>query len=107
MYEIDYKSIELPIGIRDYFYLYNNSKIFANIHYVFEFPFNPFDRIKSEKNNTYFHLFIEDIALGIGYKFKNMFEVEMRYNTNRELLGYYGYSDKYSTFSIIIGISLF
>ena len=34
--KVDYKSVELPIGVRHYFYLNDKSKLYANISYVFE-----------------------------------------------------------------------
>src|SRR5690606_2476336 len=35
--KVNYSSIELPIGVRHYFYLNDDSKIFVNLSYIFDF----------------------------------------------------------------------
>ncbi len=49
-----------------------------------------------------------NLAFGAGYKFKDRYGLELRYQTNREVLSDYVYwiSD-YNTLSIIVGYSLF
>ena len=112
--KIDYKSIELPIGVRYYFYFNKNSKLFANIQYIFDFSFNSTFTITTQYNFSHYSIKTlniksgSNISLGIGYKFKNILETEIRYNTSRELLENYLYwSLKYNTISIIIGYTLF
>ncbi len=102
---VDYKSIELPIGIRHYFFLDENSKIFVNGSYVLDFSFNsnaqytpnPSVGIKNASN----------FALGLGYKY-DRYSVEMRYQTGRAILGeYIFWKSEYNSFSAILGYSLF
>lgn len=103
---VDYHSIELPIGIRHYFFLNENSKIFVNASYVFDFSGNSkitFDpgydlEIKPGQN----------FALGMGYKYNNRYSLELRYHSNREILGnYLSYKTDYNTVSVILGYSIF
>ncbi|WP_340064051.1 outer membrane beta-barrel protein [Ascidiimonas aurantiaca] len=109
---VDYKSIELPVGIRHYFFLNENSKLFINGSVVFDLnnessvidfdPGTDLDEFKTRNN----------MAFGVGYKHNDRYSVEFRYFTNRELLGdFFGqtrnWSSDYTTFSVILGYSLF
>lgn len=109
--KVNYKSIEIPVGVRHYFYLNEKSKLFANISYVFDFSINSSitfmrnDDIKLSELETKSR---GNAALGIGYKFKDRFSLETRYFTSRNILGdYYYWNSDYRTFSIIIGYSIF
>ncbi|WP_415326231.1 tRNA modification GTPase [Chryseobacterium sp. MMS23-Vi53] len=101
----DYKSIEVPLGVRHYFFLNDKSKIFINAAYVIDF------QIKSKINTNYTELEISsgnNFAFGIGYKYNNKFLVEFRTSTQRTLLqNYNSWSSKYQTSSIILGYTLF
>lgn len=108
---IDYKSIELPIGVRYYFYLNDKSKLFTNISYVFDFSNNSSIKFLRNDDSMLDELEIKsrrNLALGIGYKYKNRYSMEIRYNTNREILSDYLYwSSNYSSLNIIFGLSMF
>ena len=103
---IDYQSIELPLGIRHYFYLNNDSKIFLNTGFTFDFKFN--------SNIDYIVLGEElpvssvgNLMTGAGYNYKDIFNVEFRYSIRRELLNNYGsLKASYSSLSIILGYYL-
>ncbi|MEW4924000.1 tRNA modification GTPase [Algibacter sp. 2305UL17-15] len=104
--KVDYKSIELPIGIRHYFFLGDNAKIFINGSFIFDLSGNSnFDfgsganlEIKSKNN----------LAFGLGYKHNDKYSLELRYQTDRDLLSNYLYwSSNYNTLSLIFGYSLF
>lgn len=109
--KVNYKSIELPIGLRHYFYLNDNSKIFTNVSYVFDFAYNSEIKFSREDDSILSSLEIKprrNIALGIGYKFKDRYGFEMRYSTNRNILDdYFSWNSDYRTISIVIGYSLF
>jgi len=46
--------------------------------------------------------------MGIGYKQNDRYSLEIRYQTNREILGnYLSWNSEYKTLSIIFGYSLF
>lgn len=98
--DIDYKSIELPIGIRYYIFLKQNSKIFADCSYVIDFSLNSTARkldIQSGQN----------FALGIGYNYNNKYSVQFKYQTRRELLtNYVSWSADYNTMSLIFAYTI-
>jgi hypothetical protein len=109
--EANYSSIELPIGVRHYFFLNEDSKIFVNVSGIFDLSIGSSDiKILRSDQSTIFSLEIDsefNAGLGIGYKYKN-YSLEMRYLTNREILNGYAYWDSdYNTVSVIFGYSVF
>jgi hypothetical protein len=91
--KINYKAIDLPIGIRYYMYLSKTSKFFLNSFLV------PSITLKSEirsigvdENNPLNFDGKSDInyAVGIGYKYKDKFSVELRTSSQRDLLNAVG-----------------
>ena len=102
----DYKSIELPIGVRHYFFLNKNSKIFINGSFVIDFSGNSVIDFSSgtdleikTRNN---------LAFGLGYKYNDKYSLELRYQTTREILSnYLAWSSDYNTLSVIFGYSIF
>lgn len=109
---VDYTSVEIPVGFRHYFFLNNNSKIFVNASYVFD--------ISSKSTIEFSRIdgFITDslevvsrggnLAMGVGYKQNDRYSIEFRFQTNRDLLNNYAFwTTEYSTFSIILGYSIF
>ncbi len=117
---IDYKSIEIPIGLRHYLFLNKNSKIFINSGFVIDVAFSSKTSLKHSNygfSSTFpfvlapkFH--DSDITnsvnffIGSGYGFSK-FNIEFRYNTSRNLINSYTSAAKYSSFSIILGYQLF
>lgn len=106
-----YQSIELPIGVRHYFFLNNTSKIFVNISHIWDFNNNSSIDFKGIDPFLLTSLEIKsrnNLAFGFGYKYKDRYSVEMRYQTNREILSdYLDWQAKYRTASIIFGYSIF
>jgi hypothetical protein len=108
---VDYKSIELPVGIRYDFFLKDKSTIFLNGSYIIDFSFNSLitysradgSRINSVDINTG-----NNLAFGAGYTHKGRYNLEIRYQTNRDILSKnLFYVTKYQTFSLILGYTLF
>ncbi|MCS3868760.1 hypothetical protein J3D55_001676 [Chryseobacterium ginsenosidimutans] len=101
----DYKSIEVPFGIRHYFFLNDKSKVFINAAYVFDFQIN------SKIQYDYQTLNINsgnNLVFGIGYKYNDKFSAEFRASTNRNILqNYNNWTSKYQTMSLILGYTLF
>ncbi|WP_428228532.1 outer membrane beta-barrel protein [Flavobacterium sp.] len=107
--EVNYQSIELPIGIRHYIFLNNNSKIFINAQYTIEAAFNSEAKIL-------FNSYIVDepkvdpqvgFAVGAGYNFKKKYSAELRYS-NKSIIGNHEYlSSRYGTVSLIFGYTIF
>lgn len=102
----DYKSIELPVGVRHYFFLNESSKVFINGSFVYDISFNSvidFNYSKDlEINNGV------NFAFGIGYKRNNKYSLELRYLTSRDVLNeYVSWDSQYKTLSVIFGYTLF
>ncbi|WP_158281298.1 outer membrane beta-barrel protein [Dyadobacter jejuensis] len=103
---IDYKSIELPIGLRYYIFLNDQSKLFINGSIIFDFRSN--SKISLNNLNYLDISNASNFAGGIGYKYHDKFSLELRYQTSRNILREYTFWDsQYQTVSLILGYSLF
>ena len=104
---VDYSSVEIPMGIRRYFFLKNNGKIFVNAAYIN----NSIGNTKININNGKKILesgSSSNFAFGVGGNFKNKFSVELRYNSSINLLrDYYQYKANYSSLGLIFGYRIF
>lgn len=99
--EIDYSFIEIPLGVRHYFFLSNDSKIFLNAGYVLSLNIKSDFNIGStkydlQKSSNYF--------AGVGYAYSR-YSVELRYNFNRGLLesNYAYWSSSYKSVGLNLG----
>lgn len=110
--EVNYQSIELPIGIRHYFFINDKSKIYINLSYIRDLN-NAGSLVKLSRGdgsvlNSFKIKSGQNMSLGIGYNFMNRYIIEMRYNTKRNVLSDYLFWDsEYKAFSIILGYTLF
>lgn len=108
---INYQTIDLPIGVRHYFHLGENSKVFINLSYILNFPINSSFDLTRTDGNPYNSKKIEtsnNFAFGAGYKFKDKYMLEIRYETNRQLLNYYAnWATEFTSFSFILGYTIF
>ncbi len=114
IHTIDYKSIEIPIGIRYYFHLNTSSKLFINLGFITDLNFNSNIKIINSYGNgitTVDEFPIKstgNLYYGVGYKFLEKFSLEVRTGSNRELLSNNAsYSSIYKSFSIIFGYKIF
>ncbi|PCH75559.1 MAG: tRNA modification GTPase [Flavobacteriaceae bacterium] len=109
--KVAYSSIEIPLSIRHYFFLNGTSKIFINATFILDLSSNSSINFKRADNSILSTLDIEtrnNLAFGIGVKLYDKYSLEMRIQTNRELLGnYISWNGTYKTASIIVGYSLF
>ena len=109
--KVDYKSIELPIGIRHYFFLNNDFKIFLNASFVYDFSSNSkikFTRNDGSEINSFDIKSNAGLGFGAGCKLKDKYSVELRYLTARNLLSnYVNWSSSFTTASLILGYSFF
>jgi len=103
--QTDYRSIELPVGIRHYMFLNDQSKVFLNGSFILDFPMNSvvdYDtvtdlEIKSKPN----------LAFGIGYNFNDKISLEAQLQTGRDVLReWQSVSSTYKSFSIIVGYTI-
>jgi len=102
---INYKSIEVPIGVRHYFFLNKKSKLFLNGLFVWDFAINSTieyeDRVLFEIQSR------NNFGFGLGCNYDNKFSLETRYTINRDLLRNNNTDNtNYGTFSIILGYNL-
>ena len=107
--KINYTSIEIPVGLRRYIFLNKTSKIFINAAYVLGLAGKSnFDFTNSSDNNIKMVSGARNnLALGVGYNFKNKFSVEIRTNTGRQILSdYISWSAKYSSTGIVLGYKI-
>ncbi|CAA9200908.1 porin family protein [Flavobacterium collinsii] len=109
--KVDYSSIELPIGIRHYFFLKNDFKIFANASFVFDFALNSkieFTRKDGSKISTLDIKSGNGVVLGVGGKLLDKYSVEFRYQIGRSILNeYLSWNSSFTTASVIVGYSFF
>lgn len=110
--KIDYSSIQLPLGLRHYMFLNQNSKIFINALYSFEISGNTKITYTNMTPGSISKANFEshsdtNLAFGLGYSFKNKFTVEARFNTKKELMEYQIYSVRYNAIDFIFGYTLF
>lgn len=102
---VDYKSLEIPFGVRHYFFINKQSKVFVNATYVIDFDFNSaitYDQtdFKISSGNNF--------AFGAGYKYNDKYSVEFRMGMSRNLLrNYFNFASDYRTISLILGYTLF
>lgn len=109
--KINYRSIELPFGVRHYLYLNDSSKLFLNLSYVIDLNLDSELDFYRMDNSLHSNLDVKsrgNIAMGMGYKFKDTYSIELRYHTNREILGNYtDWNSEYRAVSFIFGYSFF
>lgn len=105
---VDYKSIEIPFGLRHYLFINDNSKLFINLSYIIDFQMSSrlyavtrglFDLDINSRNS---------LTYGVGYNYKNKYSFELRRQTDREILGeYLFWSTGFKGVSFIVGINIF
>ena len=108
--EVDYSSIELPVGIRHYFFLNSTSKIFLDVSYIFDFNSKvslTYKRADGTPYDEYESWGSYNFGFGMGYKYNDRYSIEFRYLSPRDL----NYANptlgsEYSTISMILGITL-
>ncbi len=105
--KVDYKSIEIPFGVRYYSFLNQKSKIFINAAYVFDFAYNSkiyYNSIgTSAKITKTIHF-----AFGFGYNFNSKFNIELRHSLDRSIFLHNSFwHSNYKSSSLIIGYTIF
>lgn len=112
--EVNYNYFELPLSLRHYFFLNDNSKLFVNASYVFVLSTNSLIEFKRNDNSIIDTLDIDQFknhfAFGMGYKLNDKYSLEIRYHTSIEILSVYAttyWKSEYNNISLIFGYSLF
>jgi hypothetical protein len=108
---INYNSIELLAGIRYYFFLNDNTKIFINgmLNSVASSNLNSKIEIPNDLDNTVMPFKIKEkfnVAYGGGIDYKRL-SVEFRFYSNQKIMDDgYGWSSEYQKISLILGYNL-
>ncbi len=104
--KVNYSSVEIPIGIRHYFFLNEDSKIFINSQIIIDFSnksmieFESLPDLKIRSTTNF--------AFGFGYEYDNKLSIELRYLNSRNILGdFRSWGSDYKTTSLVIGYSMF
>ena len=100
---INYSSIELPFGVRRYFFLSKNMDVFMNAQFLFDIPIESSVDIDAGtedlavKNNGSF-------TAGMGFNLKEKVSIELRYQFNRQLFNGFTFMDtRFHGIAIIAG----
>ena len=115
MASVDYASIELPLGIRHRFFVGDQSNIFVNGALVSDIPLSSTANVKTDiPRGDVFNIVDTEIkasislALGIGYKYKNKYGIELRYQTDRDPISDdVNSKSTYQTTSVIFEYTIF
>lgn len=105
---INYSSVEVPLGLRHYHFLKNDMKIFVDGFFFYNSPV----LLKSDLflSNAYLPTYkIQpslNFAFGAGFQYKR-FSLETRYNTNKNImLNDHGWKTGYTKLEVILGIAV-
>lgn len=103
MIEIDYTSVEFPVGLRHYLFLNDSSKLFVNGVFSLSVGGNLSidDFIELKKAHSF--------KFGVGYKYKDTYSLEFRYGANKNIGRNTdrGWSYQNNMLSIIFGYKIF
>lgn len=105
---VQYSSIDIPLGLRHYFFLKNDMKIFMNGFFFYNSPV--LLNSKLFLSNAYYPSYRIDpsinFAVGTGIEYKRV-SFETRYNANRNImLNDHGWKTGYTKLEIILGIKV-
>ncbi len=101
---VQYDYVEIPVGVRHYMFLNQNSKFFVDGAYVMAIPFGDSyvqyggSKLSIENNSA--------LAFGVGFSYKR-YSIEARYNVKHNLLKYAYWSAGHSSTAIILGYKIF
>lgn len=108
---VDYKSVELPLGIRHYMFLNPRSKVFVNVQAVLDLSLDSSARIGTASYPTRYVLELKsnpNVALGIGYRYDDKYGIEARFFTNRDITKQYpDWLSQYKNVSLIFSYNIF
>ncbi len=111
--KVDYKSIDIPVGIRYYQFVSDKSKFFVNASLLLSIANN--STIVFEHDNNLFNgsdllkiKFRENLVFGLGYNYNNKLSLELRYGLKGDFMNnYIKWWSEYQQSSVILGYTLF
>jgi len=106
---VEYKSIDLPLGLRYYFFLAPESRIFLHLAYVPNFALSSKMTFKRADGSTYSQLdvsTINNINYSVGYNYKRM-NIELCYSKRDILRDYVYWHSDLKNISLKLAYQLF
>lgn len=103
----DFKSIEIPFGLRHYMYIDQKSKLFINAQYVLDFAINSSIKSVRTDGTPYLDNKVKTLpryAVGVGYNYNNKFGVEVRQLFGGTQEGFW--ATKYNTTAFILSYKI-
>ena len=101
-----YSSIDIPLGIRHYFFLNDVSNIFVSASYVMNTTLGN-SKFDFEQSEDLIFKRGANLMFGLGFTYNDKYSLQFDYGFNRELLNYLFYNTKYKTTSIVFGYKIF
>lgn len=103
--DVEYNRIELPLGVRYYSYLNPDSRIFIDLVDILAFPGS--SSVEFERDTDLGIVFGANLAISLGYSFKEKYSFAVRYGSGRNLIGRSdSFSSDFSELSFIVGVKL-
>lgn len=107
--KIEYKTVEIPVGLRYYMFVNDKSKFFTNAQYVLIQSVNSTLYYDGNKYQTKERQILpsSSLFLGLGYNFRSKYSMEFRMNFKKNILdSYFSESSNYKSFSLVFGYSI-
>lgn len=109
--EVDYSSIEIPLGVRYYFNISQKSRMFIDGSFVVaNADMNKKLSLESPFFSTAKNYDLEsssNFIFGVGYNYNNKFSIEARVHTERHVLNYLYFNSAFKTTSLVFGYTIF
>jgi hypothetical protein len=106
--EVDYSSLEIPIGIKHFFFLNNESKIFLSGSYILDIPFSSSLTYKRNDNSVLDTVEIssasQGFGFGVGYEY-DRYSIGARYTSRNIMSDSITFSSDYNSLAISFGYS--
>ena len=100
---VDFTSLEIPIGIRHYMFMNDNSKLFVDG--FLNVDFSSASNVSIEGVNDYEGKTSQNFGFGAGYNYKNLFSLALRVETPQDLLdNFTALESRFWSTSVIIGV---
>jgi len=107
----EYNSVEIPLGIRYYFFLSENSKLFLSAAHIIDISSKSIVEYTRPNGKSFVKLDSDtrsNFSVGLGYKYNDKISVEFRIQNSRDTLTEYSFiKSDYNTVSVIFGYTIF
>jgi len=107
--EIDYRSIEAPLGIRYSFFLNDSSKLSIDFSYLIDLSLGSDVDLRRLNGESLRQINIDrdSLVFGLGYKYQDRYMILLRYTPESKAIVENTWNSGYSSFSALIGYTLF